>query len=43
MIKKRGQAVIDKILDTAGRLFYEQGYDNTGINQVIEEADIELK
>ena len=40
MIKKRGQAVVDKILDTAERLFYRQGYDNTGINQVIEEADI---
>lgn len=40
MIKKRGQPVIDKILDTAGRLFYTQGYNNTGINQVIEEADI---
>jgi AcrR family transcriptional regulator len=40
MIKQRGQPVIDKILDTAGRLFYKQGYNNTGINQVIEEADI---
>ncbi|MDR3681480.1 MAG: TetR/AcrR family transcriptional regulator [Flavipsychrobacter sp.] len=39
-MKQRGQAVIDKILDTADRLFYEQGYCNTGINQVIEEADI---
>lgn len=40
MIKERGQAVVDKILDTADRLFYKQGYGNTGINQVIEEADI---
>jgi len=40
MIKQRGQIVIDKILDTAERLFYTQGYSNTGINQVIEEADI---
>lgn len=40
MKKLRGQIVIDKILDTAERLFYEQGYCNTGINQVIEEADI---
>lgn len=40
MIKQRGQTVVDKILDTAERLFYIQGYNNTGINQVIEEADI---
>jgi AcrR family transcriptional regulator len=40
MIKQRGQVVVDKILDTAERLFYVQGYNNTGINQVIEEADI---
>ncbi|MEJ1240590.1 TetR/AcrR family transcriptional regulator [Chryseolinea sp. T2] len=39
-MKQRGQAVADKILDTAERLFYAQGYSNTGINQVIEEADI---
>lgn len=39
-MKQRGQVVIDKILDTAERLFYAQGYCNTGINQVIEEADI---
>lgn len=39
-MKQRGQVVIDKILDTAERLFYTQGYSNTGINQVIEEADI---
>lgn len=39
-MKERGQAVVDKILDTAERLFYAQGYCNTGINQVIEEADI---
>lgn len=40
MTKQRGQFVVDKILDTAARLFYSQGYANTGINQVIEEADI---
>ncbi|MBB6498361.1 TetR/AcrR family transcriptional regulator [Pedobacter cryoconitis] len=40
MIKQRGQVVIDKILDTAERLFFTQGYHITGINQVIEEADI---
>jgi AcrR family transcriptional regulator len=40
MKKLRGQVVIDKILDTAEKLFYEQGYNSTGINQIIEEADI---
>lgn len=40
MKRLRGQVIIDKILDTAERLFYEQGFSNTGINQVIEEADI---
>jgi len=30
----------ERILDVAGRLFYEQGYNLTGINQVIEEAGI---
>lgn len=40
MKKLRGQVVIDKILDTAQTLFYEQGYHTTGINQIIEEADI---
>ena len=40
MVKQRGQVVIDKILDTTERLFYGQGYDNTGINQIIEESDI---
>lgn len=40
MKKLRGQVVVDKILDTAEKLFYEQGYNTTGINQIIEEADI---
>ncbi|WP_448698260.1 TetR/AcrR family transcriptional regulator [Mucilaginibacter sp. AW1-3] len=39
-MKQRGQAVIEQILDTAERLFYTQGYNSTGINQIIEEADI---
>ncbi|WP_126651568.1 TetR/AcrR family transcriptional regulator [Chryseobacterium aureum] len=39
-MKQRGQVVIDKILDTAEKLFYEQGYSNTGINQIISESDI---
>ncbi|MBT2622562.1 TetR/AcrR family transcriptional regulator [Chryseobacterium sp. ISL-6] len=40
MKKQRGQTVTDKIIDTAERLFYKQGYNITGINQVIAEADI---
>ena len=32
--------VRDRILDVASRLFYDQGYNLTGINQIIEEADI---
>ncbi|OQP39803.1 hypothetical protein A4H97_16405 [Niastella yeongjuensis] len=32
--------VLDKIIETADRLFYEQGYNLTGINQIIEEAGI---
>jgi AcrR family transcriptional regulator len=33
-------AVRSRILNVAARLFYEQGYNSTGINQVIAEADI---
>jgi AcrR family transcriptional regulator len=36
----RDSAVKDRILDTASRLFYDQGYHITGINQIIEEAEI---
>src|ERR1700754_649072 len=32
--------VLDKIMETADRLFYEQGDNLTGINQIIEEAGI---
>lgn len=32
--------VRERILEVASRLFYEQGYNLTGINQIIEEADI---
>lgn len=32
--------VKDRILNVASRLFREQGYNLTGINQIIEEADI---
>jgi AcrR family transcriptional regulator len=30
----------EKILAAAGRLFYEQGYNSTGINQVLQEAGV---
>lgn len=40
MKQPRGQQVIDKILETANKLFYRQGYNATGINQIIEEAGI---
>ncbi|CAM4094418.1 transcriptional regulator, TetR family [Pedobacter westerhofensis] len=33
-------AAKNRILDVASRLFYEQGYNSTGINQIIEEAEI---
>lgn len=29
-----------RIIDTASRLFYTQGYNSTGINQIIEEAKV---
>jgi len=40
MTQPRGQQVIDKILQTADRLFYKQGYNATGVNQIAEEAGI---
>lgn len=40
MTQPRGQLVVDKILETAENLFYQQGYNGTGINQIIEEAGI---
>ncbi|RYG52874.1 MAG: TetR/AcrR family transcriptional regulator [Chitinophagaceae bacterium] len=36
----KSNAVRDQIMDTASRLFYTQGYNNTGINQIIGEAGI---
>ena len=36
----RETGVKDRILETASRLFYDQGYNQTGINQIIDEADI---
>lgn len=37
--RKKGQAQ-DKVLRTAVRLFYRQGYPNTGVNQIIEESGV---
>lgn len=34
------KSIKDAIVNTAARLFYKQGYSNTGINQIIEEAKI---
>jgi AcrR family transcriptional regulator len=39
-MREPGVKVKDRILETASRLFYDQGYNQTGINQIIEEADI---
>jgi len=36
----RKNEVRQDIIDTAARLFYWQGYHNTGINQIIEESGI---
>jgi len=36
----RGSEVRKKIIDTAARLFHGQGYNATGINQVIAEANV---
>jgi AcrR family transcriptional regulator len=37
---ERKNAVRQHIIDTASRLFYKQGYVNTGINQIIEESGV---
>ena len=36
------KSVKERILDTAARLFYHQGFNSTGINQIIAEADIAI-
>jgi AcrR family transcriptional regulator len=33
-------SVREQIIETATRLFYDQGYNLTGINQIIEEAGV---
>lgn len=40
MNNERKNAVRQTIIDTASRLFYKQGYVNTGINQIIEESGV---
>ncbi|MBS1604733.1 MAG: helix-turn-helix transcriptional regulator, partial [Bacteroidetes bacterium] len=40
MTQPRGQQVIDKIMDAANKLFYRDGYNITGINQLIDEAGV---
>lgn len=40
MRNERKNAVRQIIVDTASRLFYQQGYVNTGINQIIEESGV---
>jgi len=30
----------DRILETASRLFYTQGFNATGINQILDEANV---
>ena len=38
--KSESSAVRQRIIDTAARLFYQQGYQVTGINQLIDEAGV---
>ena len=40
MSNERKNAVRQTIIDTASKLFYKQGYVNTGINQIIEESGV---
>ncbi len=39
---KRGQATMDRILESAENLFYEKGYHNTSITDITSEADVAL-
>ena len=38
--QEKSSGTRQRILDTASRLFYQQGYNLTGINQLIEEAQV---
>jgi len=40
LVKPKQSAVREQILDTASRLFFDQGYNLTGINQIIAEAGV---
>lgn len=40
MRNERKNSIRQAIIETASRLFYEQGYGNTGINQIIEESGV---
>lgn len=40
MRNERKNSVRQTIVDTVSRLFYKQGYGNTGINQIIEESGV---
>ncbi|UAY55997.1 TetR/AcrR family transcriptional regulator [Arachidicoccus terrestris] len=40
MRNERKNSIRQTIVDTAARLFYKQGYSNTGINQIIEESGV---
>lgn len=39
-IMKEHSKVRARVLDTVSRLFYEQGFQATGINQIIEESEV---
>lgn len=38
----KSNSVKERILETASRLFYQQGFNSTGINQIIAEAGIAI-
>ena len=40
MQHERKNAIRRTVIETASRLFYKQGYANTGINQIIEESGV---
>lgn len=40
MLTERKNAIRNTVIATASRLFYKQGYANTGINQIIEESGV---